>query len=264
MIEQNSNIIRDPRIKRILEYSADTKQINLLDQRFYLRNGEYYPSVSSILNYFPKDQFFFSWLKEVGSNADIIVAKASAEGRQVHGAIEDYLNGEEIKWFDEYGNAKYSLEVWKMILKFVDFWEKHKPELVALEYHLFSDKYKFAGTADLIVRLRDKLWLIDNKTSNSLHTTNNLQLAAYATAWNETHDEKIEETGILWLKASTRGEDKKGEKIQGAGWQLKVIGEVEKNFEMFTKIYDIYKMENPDDVPYSQTLPTSVKLMPNP
>ena len=35
---------------------------------------------------------------------------------------------------------------------------------------------------------------------------------------------------------------------------------INKNFEMFTKIYDIYKLENPDDVPYSQSLPVSVKL----
>ena len=182
MIEQNSNIIRDPRIKRIVEYSKDSKQINILDQRFYMRNEAYYPSVSNILNMFPKDQYYYSWLKEVGNNADIIVAKASLEGRQVHKAIEDYLNGNEINWFDEYGNALYSLEVWKMILKFVDFWETHNPELIVLEYHLFSDKYKYAGTVDLVVKLRDKLWLIDNKTSNSLHTTNNLQLAAYAQA----------------------------------------------------------------------------------
>jgi hypothetical protein len=31
-------------------------------------------------------------------------------------AIEDYLAGKEITWIDDYGNAKYSLEVWKMIL----------------------------------------------------------------------------------------------------------------------------------------------------
>ena len=30
------------------------KQVNVLDQRFYRRNEEYYPSVTSVLNYFPK------------------------------------------------------------------------------------------------------------------------------------------------------------------------------------------------------------------
>jgi hypothetical protein len=259
MIDKNVNVIKDPKIKRIVEYTEDNKQINVLDSRFYRRNGKYYPSVTSILNYFPKNHFFHSWLKDVGHNSDIIAAKAAGEGTQAHNAIDAFLNGEEITWIDEFGNAKYSLEVWKMILKFAEFWNTHKPELVAGEYHLFSDQHEFAGTADLIVRFQDKLWLLDIKTSNSLHTAYDLQLAAYATAWNETHNEKIERTGILWLKASTRGEGK-GDNIQGKGWQLKVVDDIEKNFKMFQNIQEIYKLENPDFKPMTELLPTSVKL----
>ena len=258
MIDKNVNVIKDNKIKRIVEYSADNKQINVLDQRFYRRDGKYYPSVSSILNYFPKNQFFHSWLKDVGHNSDIIASKAAAEGTQVHNAIEAFLNGEQIEWLDNYGVAKYSLDVWKMILKFADFWNTHKPELVATEYHLFSDKHEYAGTNDIVCRLNGKLWLIDIKTSNSLHTSYDLQLAAYAKAWNETHNEQIEETGILWLKAATRGATK--DKIQGAGWQLKIIGNIDTNFEIFLKIYDIYKLENPDAKPHTEILPTTIKL----
>jgi hypothetical protein len=258
MIEQG-NIIHDPKIKRIVEYSKDNKQVNVLDQRFYRRNTEYYPSVSSILNYFPKNQFFHSWLKDVGHNSDIIASKAAYEGTQVHNAAEKFLEGKEITWIDENGKANYSLEVWKMILKFADFWKTTNPELVSTEYHLFSDKHKYAGTTDIICRFGGKLWLLDIKTSNSIHVSYNLQLAAYAKAWNETHDEHIEEVGILWLKASTRSEGKNG-KIQGRGWELKVIENIDYNFDMFMKIYDVYKMENPNAKPYTEMLPTTVKL----
>jgi hypothetical protein len=258
MIDRNVNVIKDPKIKRIVEYSEGDKQINILDSRFYKRNNEYYPSVTSILNYFPKNQFFHSWLKDVGHNSDIIANKAAAEGTQVHNAVDAFLNGEEIQWLDEYGNAKYNLDVWKMILKFADFWNTYKPELITTEYHLFSDKHKYAGTADLVVRMFDNIWLLDLKTSNSLHTSYDLQLAAYAQAWNETHDEKVTHTGILWVKANTRGEGKGG-KIQGKGWELKAISEIDKNFTMFKSIYEIYKLENPDFKPVTETLPTSVK-----
>lgn len=258
MIEKNSNIIKDPKIKRIVEYSSDNKQINVLDQRFYKRNDKYYPSVSSILNYFPKNQFFHSWLKDVGHNSDIIAQKAAWEGTQVHNAAEKFLKGEEINWLDSDGNVLYNLDVWKMILKFAEFWNTHKPELVATEYHLFSDQHEYAGTADLVVRFKKKLWLMDIKTSNTLHTSYDLQLAAYAKAWNETHDEPIEETGIIWLKAATRGPAK--DKIQGSGWQLKTIGDIDNNFTMFTKIYDIYKLENPDAKPHTETMPVSIKI----
>ena len=259
MIEKNSNIIKDPKIKRIVEYTEGDKQVNVLDQRFYRRNEEYYPSVTSVLNYFPKNQFFHSWLKDVGHNSEIIANKAAGEGTQVHHAVDAFLNGEEITWIDEYGNAKYNLDVWRMILKFADFWNTHKPELIATEYHLFSDEHKYAGTADLVVRMFDNIWLLDLKTSNSLHTSYDLQLAAYAQAWNETHDEKVTHTGILWVKANTRSEGK-GDKIQGKGWELKFVNDIEKNFKMFKNIYEIYTLENPNFKPVTETLPTSIKM----
>jgi hypothetical protein len=259
MIEKNANIIKDPKIKRIVEYKEGDKQINILDSRFYRRDGKHYPSVTSVLNYFPKNQFFHSWLKDVGHNADIIASKAAVEGTSVHNAVESFLHGEEISWLDEHGTAKYSLEVWKMILKFADFWNTHKPELVSTEYHLFSDLHEYAGTADLVVRINGKLWLLDVKTSNSLHSSYGLQLAAYAMAWNEMHNEPIQDTGILWLKASTRSEGK-GDAIQGKGWQLKQYGSIASNFIMFKNIYEIYKMENPDFKPATETLPITIKI----
>jgi genome maintenance exonuclease 1 len=259
MIDRHVNIIKDPKIKRIIEYSEGDKQVNVLDSRFYKRNDKYYPSVTSVLNYFPKNKFFHEWLKDVGHNADIIASKAASEGTQVHNAIDRFLNGEEIKWIDDNGRAEYSLEVWKMILKFADFWNTHKPELIASEYHLFSDTHEYAGTTDIIVKLNNQVWLLDIKTSNSLHTSYDLQLAAYAVAWNETHNTLIERTGILWLKASTRGEGKK-DAIQGKGWQLKPSDGIATNFEMFKKIYDIYKLENPEFKPITELLPTSIKL----
>jgi hypothetical protein len=259
MIDKNVNIIKDPKIKRIVEYAEGDKQVNVLDSRFYRREGNYYPSVTSVLNYFPKNQFFHSWLKDVGHNSDIIASKAAGEGTQVHTAVDNFLNGQEITWIDEFGNAKYNLDVWRMILRFADFWNTHKPELIATEYHLFSDVHKYAGTADLVVRLFDNIWLLDLKTSNSLHTSYDLQLAAYAQAWNETHDEKVTHTGILWVKANTRSEGK-GDKIQGKGWELKVVNDIEKNFTMFKNIYEIYSLENPNFKPVTETLPTSVKI----
>jgi len=257
-IEKHSNIIKDPNIKRIIEYSNDNKQINILDTRYYRRNNKYYPSVSSILNYFPKGKYFEDFIKSNGFNSDIIAQKAAYEGTQVHKAVEKFLDGEEIIWVDQDGVAQYNLDVWKMILKFTQFWKEYKPELIASEYHLFSDEYMFAGTTDLVVKMGEKYKMIDIKTSNSLHTSQKLQLAAYAQAWNETHDVHIEEIDILWLKAATRGPAK--DKIQGSGWQLKSAGDINSNFEMFKKIYDIYKIENPDDEPVFLSLPLSVKL----
>jgi len=43
---------------RILEISDDHKQITLPDSRYYRRNGEYYPSITYVLQYYPKGKYF--------------------------------------------------------------------------------------------------------------------------------------------------------------------------------------------------------------
>jgi hypothetical protein len=265
MIEKTNNILKDKKIKRILEYSDDSKQITIGDQRFYQRKAKtFYPSVTYVLSYFPKGKFFENWMKDVGHNSDIIARKAADEGTETHEAIEKFLNGEELIWIDEYGKAKYNLIVWQMILRFADFWNTIKPRLIATEQHIFSDEYKYAGTIDLVVEIEGKIWLLDIKTSNSLHTSYDLQLAAYAQAWNENFDTPIENTGIIWLKSSSRGADKSGKKIQGDGWALKSPHNTyQDNLQSFLKVYDIFKLENPDMKPYSEKLPTSIKLQTN-
>ncbi len=69
----------------------------------------------------------------------------------------------------------------------------------------------------------------------------------------------MKSTEILWVKANTRGEGKNG-KIQGKGWELKFVSDIEKNFKMFKNIYEIYTLENPDFKPVTETLPISVKI----
>ena len=127
---------------RILEISKDHKQITLPDSRYYRRNGEYYPSVTYVLNSYPKGKHFEDWLKKVGYSADWIKKKSAEEGTAVHELIEEYFEGNEMNYLNERGNPKMNPEIWKMFLRFVDFWETYKPILVETETHLFSDELK--------------------------------------------------------------------------------------------------------------------------
>lgn len=259
MIQKGTNLLKEHSKNRLV-YDGNLQQINFLDRRVYKRDeNTYYPSVTTILQYLPKAKFFEQWLKDVGNNADYIMKRAGEEGTQVHEAVEALINGEEINWMDDFGNARYSQLVWEMINKFVEFWKETKPEIIATEQFVYSDEFKFAGTTDLVVKLNGQVWLLDIKTSNSLHTSYNLQLSAYAKAWDESYDDKIEETGVLWLKSSKRS-SKEG-KLQGKGWEV-VQGDksIDEYFTMFKNIYDIYLLENPNQKPLFESYPTSVKL----
>ena len=147
-----------------------------------------------------------------------------------------------------------------MILKFHDFWTTHKPELISTEQFVWSDEHKYAGTADLVVKMDGEIWLLDIKTSNNLHRAYNLQLAAYAKGMEEVRNQKIERTGIIWLKASTRSASKKEGIYQGKGWQIKDIGDIDYNFDLFKTIYKLYQLENPTTEPIYNSYPTKIKL----
>ena len=247
--------------KKNLEFNPDLQQINFLDRRVYKRSeGVYYPSVTTILQFMPKAKFFETWLKDVGHNADFIMRKAGKEGTQVHEAAEALVLGEEVSWMDDYGNAKYSQIVWEMILKFAEFWKTSKPELISTEDFVWSDEHKYAGTADLVVKMDKETWLLDIKTSNSIHKSYDLQLASYAKALEESKGIKIDRTGIIWLKAHTKGPSKKKGVYQGKGWQLRIIDDIDKNFELFKMIYELYKLENPVTEPIYNSYPTTLKL----
>ena len=260
MIKQGMNILEQNEKKR-LDFNPELQQINFLDRRVYKRSeGVYYPSVTTILQYMPKNKFFEGWLKDVGHNADYIMKKAGKEGTQVHEAAEKLVLGEEVAWMDDYGNAKYSQIVWEMILKFAEFWKTNKPELISSEDFVWSDEHKYAGTADIVCKMNGETWLLDIKTSNSIHKSYDLQLAAYAKGLEESKNIKIDRTGIIWLKAHSRGPSKQKNVIQGKGWKLLQIDEIEKNFELFKMIYNLYSLENPNTEPIYNSYPTTIKV----
>jgi len=260
MIQKGVNILVENAKKR-LSFNPELKQITFLDRRVYKRDeGVYYPSVTTVLQHMPKNKFFETWLKDVGHNSDLIMRKAGDEGTQTHNAIEQLILGEEISWLDDYGNAKYNEVVWGMINKFKAFWDLAKPELIFTEEFTYSDTHKYAGTADLVVKINGQTWLIDYKTSNSLHKSYDLQLAAYAKAIEEVKGIKIDRTAILWLKSTKRSESKKEGEYFGKGWELKPIDDIDKNFELFQLIYRLYQIEHPTTEPIFNSFPTTIKL----
>jgi hypothetical protein len=263
MIEKSKNIQKDKFLKRIVETDPELRQITLHDSRYYQRSpGVFYPSVTTILGYFPKGQFFETWIKDMGHNADIVMRRAGDEGTQVHEAIEKFLNGEEIRWIESTGHVNYHTHVWKMILSFTDFWTTYKPKLILSEEFMFSDTHKYSGTLDLLVEIDNQRWVLDIKTSNAIHESYHLQMSAYTKAYEERFGEKVDRNGIIWLKSSKRGADKSGKKMQGAGWEI-IEGKktLDEYFNMFLHTYETYKIMHPETEIELLTLPNTVKLV---
>jgi len=243
---------------RILEISSDAQQITLPDSRYYKRNGEYYPSITYVLSYYPKGKFFEDWLKKVGYASEHIVKKAGEDGTKVHDMIESYLNGEELNFLSQNGNPQYSPEIWQMFLRFVEFWEEYNPTLIEAEVHLFSDEVKVAGTCDMVCEINGETWIIDFKTSNHLQTTYDLQTAIYGKCYEECFGKKADRYGILWLKSSKR-KAAKG-KMQGKGWEVYESPRTqEENLDIFMTVKKLFDLENPSLSPSFTEFKTTAK-----
>jgi hypothetical protein len=250
--------MKNKKYKRELLISDDAQQITLPDSRYYKRNGEYYPSITYVLSYYPKGKHFEDWLKKVGYSSEYIVTKAASQGTEVHELCEDYLNEKEVTFLNQYGHPKYDIEVWQMFLRFVEFWETYKPTLIETEVHLFSDELKVAGTCDLVCEINGELWIIDLKTSNQLQLSYELQTAVYGKCYQECFNKTPDRYGILWLKSNKRKLNV--EKMYGKGWELhESTRSQEENLDIFLTVKKLFDLENPRHKPYFTQLKTTVK-----
>ena len=127
--------------------------------------------------------------------------EAKLRGTAVHSYAEQLAAGTELEIPDEYvGHVD-------AYLKFVHDWQ---PAELLVEQPVFSRRWRYAGTPDLVATLADgRSWLLDWKTTAKgvfLDHVRLLAAARYAEytlddQGNETPLPPIEATGIVWLRA---------------------------------------------------------------
>lgn len=133
-------------------------------------------------------------LKEAKAYHNTLKEQAADIGTQVHALIEAYLQGEKIS-FADIENADKIQSAFDAFLK----WEKDNEfTCIKTEHPVYSLK-GYAGTLDIVGKLKKKLYIIDLKTSNSLWPEMLMQVGAYLFAYEERTGDKIKGCGILRL-----------------------------------------------------------------
>lgn len=221
---------------------SENNRIEFLDARFYQKDGQYFPSVTTILEAYPKGPAFYEWLKMMGDKADEVRDSFGKRGSVVHNLTEQYDLGNEVSLFDDFG-AKYTSFEWAMFERYVEFSERFKPEVLLIEANYCNADLGFGGTLDRVVKMKDKTVLIDIKTSNYLHNHYWLQMAAYSKMYEAENEKPIDEIAILWLNAKTKTDGKK-DAVQGNGWQLKFPDKPIKDYwDLFKATHALWKVE---------------------
>lgn len=141
--------------------------------------------------------------------------KRSDRGKDIgtlgHSVIENYLSGEEYpvrKSFEENGiepDEETVRILEKIVTRFDKWWKSLKnPEVVFMERPIYSRRLKYCGTLDLVIRVGDKSYVMDFKTTNrstkaplGIYPEMFLQLGLYGFALREETGLMYDDMGII-------------------------------------------------------------------
>lgn len=241
-------------------------RIEFIDNRFYkCSDGTMVPSVTTLLDAWPKGAQYYEWLKKHGQDSDEIRDEAGRRGSVVHNLTELVDMGGEARMCGDDGSPKFLMSEWAMLERYADFRRIVKPEILEIELNMASAKLGYAGTLDRVMVIADEPWIIDIKTSAAVYDHHHLQTAAYLSLYAEARglpDMRVLKfrRGILHLNAKTRSYGK-GEAIQGPGWQLV---ETDKSFEEDMDLFDacakLWHSTNKNTKPKAMSYALSVKI----
>jgi hypothetical protein len=240
-------------------YTINNKQLTFLDSRFYsTEDGGFVPSVTTILECYPKGAAYYNWLKENGKDADEIRDEAGRRGSVVHKLTEFYDAGYEVSLINPQGQIEYKLNEWAMFERYVNFRNRFQFVTESIEMNIISKELGYAGTIDRIIDMDGEKILLDIKTSNAIYPSYWLQLAAYRSLLMNKAGIRVNKVAILWLNAKTRTEGKKGD-VQGIGWQLITKDDTDKELQLFNATLNLWAAENTTSKPKSLTYQISHK-----
>ena len=175
---------------------------NIKGLRFYeTPTGEKYPSITTVLGKQPgKQKGLQEWRERVGvAQAQIISGKAARRGSVFHNIVENYLQDNDISDFKQ-----QNFMAWCMFGEMKSHLDEKINEVVLQEQTMFSSKFKVAGRCDLIGVYKDKLSVVDFKTTTKTKKEEwigdyFIQCAAYASMFEEHTGEPVEDVVIMMV-----------------------------------------------------------------
>jgi hypothetical protein len=84
--------------------------------------------------------------------------------------------------------------------EFMSWWADNELTWLASERELMSEKYRYGGTLDVAAHdLKDRIWIIDIKTSKKVYPGHRYQIAGLGKLWEENENETVYKHMIVRL-----------------------------------------------------------------
>ena len=211
-----------------------SKSIDFKGLRYYYQreekdpnNRDYLLSVTTWLNCLSKGIGFNRWLgNSVSYEAAMGYANERAfVGTMVHALCMYLVWGKEVDtsygFYDQDDSKIKPIpnEAKRRLMAFIDFVDDLKPVPIATEISLYNNEkdeedliYPYAGTADQLMMIEGKLWMVDIKTGAEYPKDHQLQLTAYKLLYDSLYADTtgpIDVLACLYLKKNGKYKIKK-------------------------------------------------------
>jgi len=230
-------------------------QLTLDEERWYFINDVPFPSVTWILNYFPKGIGFDIYLAEKvhsWEQAKQVLREAGEQGARLHWGMEQYLSGNPLRIDDHPANSPYpfSAKEWQMILAGVSWVDKYKPTILSIEESVFGCDY--AGTVDLVYKdfVTGEKKILDWKHGKYMYANQKAQQAAYVKAMRLNG---IEVDGFDIIRLGSK------HKV-GYEWFESKEEDIKYYYHLFRCAMRFWKDENPKPAPKIIEVPEGLNL----
>jgi len=175
--------------------------------KFYKINGEFYPRVTSIIEMLDKyalkqwaadeavkhivsltadDKYLLSEVDFQAARCahKVVSSQARSVGTAVHAAIEWFLNTGEKK-IEELETKAMEVQAALAFNNFLEWFKVTDIEVLKTETTVYKRafNYRYAGTFDLLCKIKGVPYIIDFKSSKNFYQEFKLQLAAYRHAF---------------------------------------------------------------------------------
>jgi ATP-dependent exoDNAse (exonuclease V) beta subunit len=142
-------------------------------------DGECYPSVTEIIHSQPTP-WLDKWKAKYGEErCERKLKLANQIGTEFHRCVEEIMTGKtpEPKIFKP--------RVSGMLKSFKTWFDSVQVAPYANEMKVYSRKYRYQGTFDMLGEIDGKLYIVDYKSSSQIQESMGMQLAAYGYAYAE-------------------------------------------------------------------------------
>lgn len=231
----------------IIDKERNIVRVTTQDERFYRKvvDGQtaWIPSVTWIAGYLPKGIGYYRWLAQHGwDESQALMEEAGERGTIIHKAIEMLLLGKLLSFDTVVTDRQLNADEWEAVMSFVAWFEAIKPVVLSTEKTVFHPQDLYAGTIDLICEIKNKLWIIDFKTSQDVWPSHKIQLSAYNRALESKYNIGILQVGYRKTKAKYK------------------FTEIEPCYDLFLAAHTIWKSENDGVKPMQKDYPLSLSL----